>query len=77
MLYHSTNSDRKNNGFIPGPTLIVNEGQVVIVNVLNRLISESTSLHWHGMDRRKGKHKSIPYEQLRQLSSNWNSKSVW
>ena len=40
------------NGLVPGPTLIVNEGQVVIVNVLNRLISESTSLHWHGMDMR-------------------------
>ena len=40
------------NGLVPGPTLIVNEGQNMIVNVENRLISETTSIHWHGMDMR-------------------------
>ena len=40
------------NGLVPGPTLIVNEGQNMIVNVNNRLISETTSIHWHGMDMR-------------------------
>ena len=40
------------NGLIPGPTLIVREGQVMIVNVNNRLVSETTSVHWHGMDQR-------------------------
>lgn len=38
------------NGIAPGPTLIVYEGQKMIVSVVNRLISESTSVHWHGMD---------------------------
>ena len=37
------------NGRIPGPTIIVHEGQTVIVNVANRLLSESISIHWHGM----------------------------
>ena len=40
------------NGIAPGPTIIVYEGQKVIVSVNNRLITESTSIHWHGMDMR-------------------------
>ena len=40
------------NGLIPGPTLIVNEGQNVIVNVKNLLLAEVTSIHWHGMHMR-------------------------
>ena len=37
------------NGLIPGPTLIVNEGQNVIVNIKSLLLAEVTSIHWHGM----------------------------
>jgi len=37
------------NGLIPGPTLIVREGQTVAVNVISRLTSEGISVHWHGM----------------------------
>ena len=40
------------NGRIPGPTLIVTEGQLVKVTVTNRLASESVSVHWHGMHQR-------------------------
>ncbi|XP_019856870.1 PREDICTED: laccase-2-like [Amphimedon queenslandica] len=40
------------NGRIPGPTLIITEGQLVKVNVINRLASESVSVHWHGMHQR-------------------------
>ena len=40
------------NGLAPGPTLVVNEGQRMIVNVMNQLISGTTSIHWHGMDMR-------------------------
>uniref|UniRef100_A0A1X7TUL5 Laccase n=1 Tax=Amphimedon queenslandica TaxID=400682 RepID=A0A1X7TUL5_AMPQE len=40
------------NGRIPGPTLIVTEGQLVKVTVMNRLASESVSVHWHGMHQR-------------------------
>ena len=40
------------NGRIPGPTLIVTEDQLVKVNVINRLASESISIHWHGMHQR-------------------------
>ena len=40
------------NGLVPGPTLIVNEGQQIIANVINNLLTESTSIHWHGMDMR-------------------------
>ena len=41
------------NGRIPGPTLIVNYNQTVIVNVYNNLLQEVVSIHWHGLDQRK------------------------
>ena len=37
-----------NNRF-PAPTLIVPEKVIVLVDVYNKLSSESTSIHWHGM----------------------------
>ena len=37
-----------NNQF-PGPTLIVPNNSIVLVDVYNRLSSETTSIHWHGM----------------------------
>ena len=40
------------NGRIPGPKLIVTEDQLVKVTVINRLASESVSVHWHGMHQR-------------------------
>ena len=40
------------NGRIPGPTLIVNKDQYIKVNVLNKLASETVSIHWHGMHQR-------------------------
>jgi FtsP/CotA-like multicopper oxidase with cupredoxin domain len=36
------------NGTIPGPPIVVNEGDWLEVTVLNRLPSEPTTLHWHG-----------------------------
>ena len=41
------------NGLIPGPTLIVYEGQYVAVNVTSRLTSEGTSIHWHGIHQKR------------------------
>ena len=40
------------NGQIPGPTLIVHEGQTVLIHVHNNLTSEGISIHWHGMHQR-------------------------
>ena len=40
------------NGQIPGPTLVVHEGQEVEVHVQNNLTSEGISIHWHGMHQR-------------------------
>lgn len=37
------------NNRLPGPTLIVNQNQLVKVNVFNSLFTESISLHFHGM----------------------------
>ena len=39
------------NGRIPGPSLIVNYNQTVVVNVTNILDSESLSVHWHGINQ--------------------------
>ena len=40
------------NGRLPGPTLIVNQGQILSVNVSNKLDSDVVSIHWHGLDQR-------------------------
>ena len=32
----------------PGPTLIVHEGQTIVVDVHNNMSSEGISIHWHG-----------------------------
>ena len=40
------------NGQIPGPTLIVHDGQKVIIHVHNNLSTEGISIHWHGMFQR-------------------------
>lgn len=37
------------NGRIPGPTLVVHEGQIIIVHVFNQLQSKGITVHWHGM----------------------------
>ena len=36
------------NGLIPGPTLVVNDQQTVVVEVTNALINKEVSVHWHG-----------------------------
>ncbi|KDE48583.1 hypothetical protein DI43_03115 [Geobacillus sp. CAMR12739] len=36
------------NGSIPGPTILVNQGDYVQITVENRL-PEATSVHWHGL----------------------------
>lgn len=37
------------NGQIPGPTIIVHEGQRVIIDVHNNLTTDGISVHWHGL----------------------------
>ena len=37
------------NDRMPGPTLIVMEGQTVIVDVHNQLADEGVTIHWHGV----------------------------
>ena len=41
------------NGRIPGPTIVVTEGQIVVVKVINKLTSEGITIHWHGMHQRR------------------------
>lgn len=40
------------NGRMPGPTLIVTEGQTVIVNVRNNMKNQNLAIHWHGILQR-------------------------
>ena len=37
------------NNSIPGPAIIVYEGQEVVVHVRNRLVTQPTIVHWHGI----------------------------
>ena len=39
------------NGRLPGPTLVVYEGQTVVVDVINALATEPITIHWHGLDQ--------------------------
>ncbi|KAJ6648616.1 G-protein coupled receptor Mth2, partial [Pseudolycoriella hygida] len=40
------------NRMMPGPPIQVCLGDTVVVDVVNRLMGESTSIHWHGMHQR-------------------------
>ncbi|KAK3579382.1 hypothetical protein CHS0354_029684 [Potamilus streckersoni] len=40
------------NGKMPGPNIIVYEGQTVVVHVKNSLINEILTMHWHGLSMR-------------------------
>ncbi|CAI9735105.1 laccase-like [Octopus vulgaris] len=44
------------NGTVPGPTIEVYKGQRVIIEVENRLFSESTTIHWHGIHQKGTPH---------------------
>lgn len=37
------------NGTIPGPPIIANWGDNVVIHVTNKLTNNGTSIHWHGM----------------------------
>ena len=39
------------NGVIPSPTLIVDQGATIIVKMNNQLLTEATSIHWHGVEQ--------------------------
>lgn len=38
------------NGQVPGPMLVVNEGDLVEVKLINRDIDQGVTVHWHGVD---------------------------
>lgn len=38
------------NGQVPGPQLVVHEGDLVEVNLVNRDIEQGVTVHWHGVD---------------------------
>ncbi|KAL5872427.1 hypothetical protein ACKVWC_008059 [Pyricularia oryzae] len=44
------------NGKFPGPLIEANKGDTVVVNVTNKLDSEPTAIHWHGIQQ-----KETPY----------------
>ena len=37
------------NGISPGPTITARQGDTVIVEVTNRLLTEGLAIHWHGI----------------------------
>ena len=51
--FHIAEEQRKHalliNGQYPGPTIDVYENDTVIVKVINKMQSEATALHWHGL----------------------------
>jgi len=59
-LHHSTVRMLGYNGSIPGPTLHVQQGSEVIVNVTNDGDLDTT-VHWHGL-RLENKYDGVPHE---------------
>ncbi|XP_074657796.1 uncharacterized protein LOC141910847 [Tubulanus polymorphus] len=50
------------NGTVPGPILEAWGDQTIIINVINRDISEAISVHWHGLHQRNsGWYDGIPW----------------
>ena len=37
------------NGQSPGPTILAEEGDTVIVELTNGLLTENVAIHWHGI----------------------------
>jgi FtsP/CotA-like multicopper oxidase with cupredoxin domain len=37
------------NGQTPGPTIYATEGDTVVVQVKNSLVTENVAIHWHGI----------------------------
>lgn len=37
------------NGMFPGPTITAEEGDTIVVQVTNSLLTENTAIHWHGI----------------------------
>ena len=40
------------NGTLPGPPIVVYEGQMVIVHIRNTLLSNSATIHFHGLHQK-------------------------
>ncbi|KAL3853447.1 hypothetical protein ACJMK2_016983 [Sinanodonta woodiana] len=41
------------NGKMPGPAILVYEGQYIVVHVTNNLINEALTIHWHGITQKE------------------------
>jgi len=39
------------NHTVPGPPIVVHVGQKVIIHVLNKLLAETVTIHWHGIEQ--------------------------
>ena len=40
------------NETVPGPPIVVYEGQILIIHVKNNLLSDSLTIHWHGLHQK-------------------------
>jgi FtsP/CotA-like multicopper oxidase with cupredoxin domain len=40
------------NGTVPGPTIIADWGDEVIIHVTNNMVNNGTAIHWHGLHMR-------------------------
>jgi FtsP/CotA-like multicopper oxidase with cupredoxin domain len=53
------------NGRSPGPTILAQEGDTVIVEVKNSLMLENLAIHWHGI--RQVNTAQFPFSFLKQI----------
>ena len=44
------------NGRVPGPPIVVYEGQNLTIHLKNNLLSDSVTIHWHGLHQKGTPH---------------------
>lgn len=62
---------------MPGPAIEVCKGDTIVADVVNSLMGESTSIHWHGLHQRGSKYKKkMIYFECFLIRANVNSSST-
>lgn len=49
------------NGKTPGPTIVAQQGDTIVVEVKNSLLTENLAIHWHGIRQVNIHFKKIPF----------------
>ena len=57
---------------LPGPGIVVCKGDLVVVQVINKLPAATTSVHWHGLYMHGHKDESMRHEEKNPQATPWS-----